>query len=254
MTAVLAGRRIVVVGASAGIGRAIAVRVVRSGAEVALVARRLDRLAEVAAEAGGGTPVRADVRDESDCTDAMRQSGETLGGIDVLCFCAGTAPLATLANTDDSAWRNVLETNVIGANHVIRAAQPFLAPSAVVMVLSSELTMQARTGLGAYGASKAALRASLATWRLESPGPRFCCVTVGSTVPTEFGDAFDRDLLGPVLDDWVRRGLVQEQMMSTDDVASVLVSTISTLLDHPDVGMEELVLRSPSAVAGTGGL
>jgi hypothetical protein len=42
--------------------------------------------------------------------------------------------------------------------------------------------------------------------------------------------------------------------MSTDDVASVLVSTISTLLDHPDVGMEELVLRSPSAVAGTGGL
>jgi NADP-dependent 3-hydroxy acid dehydrogenase YdfG len=251
MTAGLVGQRIVVVGASAGIGRAMAARVVRSGAKVTLVARRLDRLAEVAAEVGGGTPIQADVRDESNCIEAMRRSGEELGGIDVLCFCAGAAPLAMLVDTDDAAWRTVFETNVIGANHVIRAALPLLAPSAVIMALSSELTMQTRTGLGAYGASKAALRASLATWRLECPGRRFCCVTVGSTVPTEFGDAFNVDLLGPILDDWVRRGLVQEQMMSTDDVASVLVSTIATLLDHPDVGMEELVVRSPSAVAGT---
>jgi NADP-dependent 3-hydroxy acid dehydrogenase YdfG len=251
MTVTLTGRRIVVVGASAGIGRAIATRVVQAGAAVTVVARRIERLAEVVEEAGGGTPVQADVRDDFSCAEAMRRSGEVLGGIDTLCFCAGTAPLAMLAHTDDAAWRNAFETNVIGANHVIRAALPYLAPSSVVMALSSEVTLQPRPGLGAYGASKAALRASLASWRLERPSLRFCSVIVGSTVPTEFGGDFDPTLLGVVLEDWVVRGLVQEQMMSTDDVASVLVSTIATLLEYSEVGLEELVLRSPSGVAGT---
>jgi NADP-dependent 3-hydroxy acid dehydrogenase YdfG len=247
----LEDRRIVVVGASAGIGRAVATRAVQGGAAVTLVARRLERLAEVAEEAGGGTPVQADVRDHASCADAMRRSGEVLGGIDTICFCAGTAPLAMLAHTDDAAWRNVFETNVIGANHVIRTAVPYMTSSSVVMAMSSEVTLVPRPGLGAYGASKAALRSSLASWRLECPGIRFCSVTVGSTQPTEFGGDFDVSLLGVVLEDWVKRGLVQDQMMSTDDVASVLISTIANLLEFPEVGMDELVLRSPSGVAGT---
>jgi NADP-dependent 3-hydroxy acid dehydrogenase YdfG len=243
--------RVVVVGASSGIGRAVALRAVRGGAKVALVARRYDLLAQIAAEAGGGIPISGDVRDSAACSAAISRSGEALQGIDVLCFCAGVAPLALMAETDDDAWRIVIETNVVGANQTIRASLPYLRPSSVVMALSSEVTLQPRTGLGAYGASKAALRASLASWRSECPGPRFCCVTVGATAPTEFGDRFDGPLLGTLLEDWARRGLAQEQMLLTDDVAGVLIATIKTMLDHPEVGIDDLTLRSPSAVVGT---
>jgi len=247
----LAGRRVVVVGASAGIGRAVAVRAVRSGARVALVARRQARLAEVVAEAGGGVPVPGDVRDLPSCTAAIGRSGEVLQGIDVLCYCAGMAPLALLADTESAHWQAVFETNVIGANHAIRAALPYMESTSVVMALSSDTAVQPRTGLGAYGASKSALRTAMASWRAECPGHRFCCVVVGPTAPTEFGDDFDGSLLGPLLEDWTRRGLAQEQMLHTDDVAEVLVETMTTLLRHPQVGMDEFVLRSPSAVVGT---
>ena len=247
----LAGRCVVVVGASAGIGRAVAVQAVRSGAHVALVARRQERLAETVVEAGGGIAVPGDVRDPSSCTEAIGRSAEMLQGIDVLCYCAGMAPLAMLADTDGAHWQAVFETNVIGANHAIRASLPYLHPSSLVMTLSSDTVVQPRTGLGAYGASKSALRTAMASWRAEHPDHRFCCVVVGPTAPTEFGDDFDGALLGPLLEDWTRRGLAQEQMLHTDDVAQVIVATMATLLRHPQVGMDEFVLRSPSAVVGT---
>ncbi len=240
-----------VVGASAGIGRAVARRAVGAGATVALVARRADRLADVVAEAGGGVAVPGDVRDGASCAEAIVRSAESLQGIDALCYCAGMAPLAMLADTDPAHWQAVFETNVIGANNTIRASLPYLEPSSVVLALASETTVQPRVGLGAYGASKSALRTAMASWRAEHPGHRFCCVLVGPTAPTEFGDAFDGSLLGAVLEDWTRRGLAQEQMLHTDDVGQVLVDTVTTLLHHPEVGMDEFVLRSPSAVVGT---
>ncbi len=195
--------------------------------------------------------VPGDVRDASSCTEAIGRSGEVLQGIDVLCYCAGMAPLAMLADTDSTHWQAVFETNVIGANHAIRASLPYLGSSSVVMALSSDTALHPRTGLGAYGASKAALRTAMASWRAEQPGHRFCCVVVGPTAPTEFGDDFDGSLLVPLLEDWAVRGLAQEQMLHTDDVAQVLVATMATLLHHPQVGMDEFVLRSPSAVVGT---
>ena len=247
----LAGRRVVVVGASAGIGRAVAIWAVRSGAQVALVARRPERLADVVAEAGGGTAVPGDVRDAASCTEAIKSSAESLHGIDALCYSAGMAPLAMLADTDVAHWQAVFETNVIGAHHAIQASLPYLPPSSVVMALASETTLQPRVGLGAYGASKSALRSAMAAWRAEHPGHRFCCVLVGPTAPTEFGDDFDGRLLGAVLEDWARRGLAQEEMLHTDDVGQVLVDMMGMLLRHPQVGIEEFVLRSPSAVVGT---
>jgi NAD(P)-dependent dehydrogenase (short-subunit alcohol dehydrogenase family) len=247
----LTGRRVVVVGASAGIGRAVAICAVRSGARVALVARRPERLADVVSKAGGGIAVPGDVRDAASCAEAIRKSAESLEGIDALCYSAGMAPLAMLAHTDVAHWQAVFETNVIGAHHAILAALRYLPPSGVLMALASETTLQPRVGLGAYGASKSALRSAMAAWRAEHPGRRFCCVLVGPTAPTEFGDDFDGPLLAAVLEDWARRGLAQEEMLHTDDVGQVLVDTIGMLLRHPQVGVDEFLLRSPSAVMGT---
>jgi NAD(P)-dependent dehydrogenase (short-subunit alcohol dehydrogenase family) len=247
----LVGRRILVVGASAGVGRAFAVRAVAAGAEVVLSARRPDRLADAIEAAGGGTPVVGDVRQEADCRRLVEQAVDHIGPLDLLFYAAGFAPLRALIETDSADWREVLETNVIGLQQVLAAAVPRMTDGGIAAVLSSETVGRPRSGLGAYGASKAALAESLRAWRLEHPEVRFACLALGATQPTEFGDRFDPRLLGPVLDDWVRQGLIQEAYMHTDEVAGLLADLLGSALEFPGVGIEDLVLRSPSRVIGT---
>jgi NAD(P)-dependent dehydrogenase (short-subunit alcohol dehydrogenase family) len=117
--------------------------------------------------------------------------------------------------------------------------------------VSSETVGQPRTALGAYNASKAALEETLKIWRAEEPEVRFSCVAVGATFPTEFGSEFDPELLVASLDDWTRRGLMQEQFMPTDELAAVLVGTLASALRWPSIGIEHISLRSASPVVGT---
>lgn len=247
----LAGKRVAVVGASAGIGRAFAVRAGKEGADLLLAARRRDRLEEVVAEAGGGSPVTADVRRAEDCARIAEVARDQLGGIDLLFISVGYAPLRMFADTSADDWLDVMQTNVISVHQVIRSCLPALAPAAIVSALASETVGQPRTALGAYSASKAALTESLSAWRTEHPGFRFCCVTVGGTVPTEFTAAFDPELLGVVVQDWVARGLLQETLMSPDDVADVLAGVFASALNFPVVGLEQLVVRPPSSMRRT---
>jgi NAD(P)-dependent dehydrogenase (short-subunit alcohol dehydrogenase family) len=171
--------------------------------------------------------------------------------LDLVVTCAGVSPLRWIHDMSTGDWDAVLRTNVVGFNHVVQAVLPHLQPRAIVAALSSETVDQPRPGLAAYAASKCALEAAVRGWRIEHPGRRFTVVRVGATFPTEFGDAFDADLLGPMLADWSARGLVQEEFMATDDVAGVLLDMLTRLLDAPGVSLDELVLRSPSKVAGS---
>jgi NAD(P)-dependent dehydrogenase (short-subunit alcohol dehydrogenase family) len=250
MGTTLAGRKVLVVGASAGIGRAFAVRAAAQGADLIVAARRGDRLAALAAEVGACTPVAVDVGEVGEL-GRLADAVEAFGVLDLVLFAAATAPLRHLADTTAEDWDLVMRTNVIGFNAVVRTVLPHVAPAGIVMALSSEAVAQPRTALGAYTASKAGLEASIRGWRAEHPGLRFGCARVGATQPTEFGDAFDGELLGAVLDQWVTHGLLQEVFMETDEVASVLVDTLAVLVAHPGVALEDLVLRSPSAVVGS---
>lgn len=244
----LAGRRVVVVGASAGIGRALAARALADGAAVVAVGRRVERLAEVVGGAPGSVAVAGDVRVAADCRRVVEEAAGALGGIDLLAYCAGAAPLRPLEETTAEDWATVIDTHVLGAHHVIQAALGHLAPHAVVAVLSSETVGRPRPGLGAYGASKAALDESLRVWRLEHPRRRFTTVTVGATYPTEFGDAFEPDRLGTALDHWIRLGLMTEEMMDPTEVAAVLLGLFAAALHCPGVGVEQLVVRPASPV------
>jgi len=248
----LDGRRVVVVGASAGIGRAVAVRAVRAGARTVLAARRKAALEEAVAEAGGGTAVAVDVVDPEGVERLAREARAALGGpVDLVVHTVGYAAMRFLADCDGDTWRSMLDVNVVGLNQTLRAIVPAMAPGGIVAALSSETAAAPRTGLVAYAASKAAVEASLKGWRVEHPEVRFCCAVVGATQPTEFGAGFDAEVLGPALDSWARHGLLQEEFMQTGDVADVLLDVLGTALAHPGVGVETLVLRSPSPVIGT---
>jgi NAD(P)-dependent dehydrogenase (short-subunit alcohol dehydrogenase family) len=238
------GRRVVVVGASSGIGRHFAVGAVKAGADVVVGARRADVLAEVVAEAGGGTALA----DAASRTAFLAAAGER--PIDLLLASSGHAEMRALVRSDDEAWARVLAVNVVGVDRLVAEALPLLSPTGVVAVLSSEAAHRPRWGLVPYAASKAALEAAVQGWRVEHRGVRVSCVVVGATHPTGMGAAFDVAELGPALEDWQRHGLLQEEMMAPEDFAAFLVDLYSAALRFPGVNVDQIVLRSPSPVAG----
>lgn len=239
------GARVVVVGASSGIGRAFASAAAEAGADVVLAARRAEPLREL----GVGHPVVADVSDEAGRLALVQAALDHLGAIDLLMYAVGRADLGHLVDVDAEAWRVTLDTNVVALNQLLRVAVPDLAPPAIVAALSSETAGAPWSGLVAYAASKAALDTSLRGWQLEHPGLRFSVVSVGATQPTEFGVGFRGPMLGRALDEWSRRGHMQRDYMDTSEVAQVLVGLYGVALANPSVGVEHVVLRSPSPLA-----
>jgi len=246
----LTGRRVLVVGASAGVGRAFAELAIGVGAQVVLAARRAERLDEIVAATGGGLAVAGDVAVEDDRRRIVERAVAELGQIDLLFYAVGLSPLQMLEHTDADTWRSLFETNVIGLQRTLAGLVPHLAEGGIAAVLSSEMVGRPRPGLGAYGSSKAAVSESLRTWRLEHPEIRFSCVYLGATQPTEFGDAFDMATVVPLLDVWARHGLMQRDFMETTDVAALLAGVLGTALQFPGVAIEDLTLRSPSPVVG----
>jgi NAD(P)-dependent dehydrogenase (short-subunit alcohol dehydrogenase family) len=247
----LTGRRLLVVGASAGIGRAFASRAIAAGATVAVVGRRAERLAEVVDGAPSAVVVAGDVRAPADCSRIVAEATTALGGIDLLLYCAGSSPLRPLAETTADDWATVFETHVLGVHHVVQEALRHMPRHGMVAVLSSETVGRPRYGLGAYGSSKAALDQLFLTLRVEHPRIRFTTVTVGATFPTEFGDRFDPEVLGRAMAEWGRHGLMTEEMMDPDEVAGVLAGVFAAALANPSVGVEHLVVRPPSPVLGS---
>jgi len=245
----LSGRAVLVVGASSGIGRALVIDAARRGARVVAVARRAERLRELVADAGDGAvvAVEADVTEVADCDRLAAVAADVLGPIDLMVYAAGSATLRRLADMSAAEWARILATNVGGFNHTLAALVPdALAAGAVVAALSSEVVGRPRHGLAGYGVSKAALEESVRAWRLEQPQIRFCRVGIGATQPTDFGSEFDGEVLGPILDDWVRNGLLPTTFMDTDELAAVLARLLGSMLAYPGIAVEEVLVRSPA--------
>ena len=244
----LAGQRLLIVGASAGIGRAVAEQALAAGAEAVLVGRRAERLDEVVAAAGSGHPVVADLGEPADCTRIAAEAAAALGTIDAIIVCSGTGGLARLEDTDQDAWRSVFDINVIGPSLVVAAALPHLAPDAFVGFLSSESVGRPRTGLVSYSASKAALEECVRGWREEQPELRFCSICVGATEGTEFARDFDLELAGELFPSWISHGHMAGMLMQPADVASAIVDIAANALAHPGIDLQELSIRPPGPV------
>lgn len=247
------GKRVLVVGASSGIGRAAGVHAARHGAQVAFSARRADRLAEAVAEAGAGIAIEADVRDPADCRRLIEEAVRRLGGLDVVLYATGTSPLRKLGDTGPEQWDAVLETNLVGAHLVAQAAIEHLPAGGLFAVISSDSVGAPRPGLVPYAASKAALEELVRGWRSEHPSTRFSILAVGPTFPTEFGSQFDPELTMEMFGHWTKLGMVHESLMETEAVAEVLVETVEVLLRNPGIGLDYLVLRPVAAAPAPAG-
>jgi NAD(P)-dependent dehydrogenase (short-subunit alcohol dehydrogenase family) len=246
----LEGKRVVLLGASAGIGRALAVRLVSEGAQVVMAARREAELAKTVAEAAGGRQVCTDITQAADCERLAETARENLGGIDLLVSSVGAAPLRMMAETGPEEWRKVFDTNVVGFHQVVRSCLDVLAPNALVAALSSESVDQPRAALGAYVASKVALERAMSSWRLEQPALRFCRIRVGQTFPTDFGSDFDPGTLDRAITDWAARGLAPPEYLTPEDAAGAICGVLAVAAQYPGVSLDELTVR-PSAAAAS---
>ena len=242
----LAARRLLVVGASSGSGRATANALVLAGADVVFAARRADRLQAAVEEAGAGHVVTMDVLDGESVSRGVSEAAELLDGtIDGIVYSSGMSPLRPLADLRVADWQQVFGVNTIGPNLVITAALPYLADDAVVAVFSSDSSLQPRHSLVAYAAAKRALEATLEGWRTELlGGRRFVAVLLGPTMPTEFGDTFDADTMGTTFVHWQRQGF-RSGLMNAHDVANGLASCLAAMFAAPDFGIETMLLRAP---------
>jgi NAD(P)-dependent dehydrogenase (short-subunit alcohol dehydrogenase family) len=221
-------RRTVVVGASSGLGRCIAVDRGHRGDHVALLARRHERLVEAAAEAGvDQVAIACDVTDEGSCRDGIQRAADELGGIDAVVYAAGIGPMSPIAEVDAETWRRTLDTNVVGAALVTAAALPHLEESAGrALYLSSVSAASGRPwpGIGAYTVSKVALERLVDVFRVEHPRARFTRVVVGDCAggdgpsQSEFPKDWDWTYAGEAMQIWQQRGYFTGSLMDVADL------------------------------------
>ncbi len=245
------GLRVLVVGASSGIGHAVAKSAAERGAQVAVAARRVDLLTELAGTVGGSAH-ELDVEDTAAIGSVVGAAAETLGGLDAVVFTSTVVPFAHIEDTDVATWIHAFGVNAVGASNVLRAALPHLSENGVVLIASSNDVGRPRAGVAAYGASKAALDEILHSWRSEHPELCIVRVGIGPTEDTEILRGADRDLLSVLFRSWVEHGQLPERMSTLRDVANTLVSLVTTAYRNPSV-VPEVVALAPRISRKVGG-
>ncbi len=193
----LEGQAALVTGASSGFGRAIAQAFAAEGAAVALVARRIERLDEVAEgiREQGGTAVTcpADIAVEAEVRASVARAREALGPIDLLVNNAGTNIAArSVSETSSEAWRRLLEVNLTSAFLFTKEFLPAMIAreqGTVINIASRAATHPSLLGGVAYSTSKRGMEALTAVTNEEgNPHHVRACVINPGEGDTEIMD------------------------------------------------------------------
>lgn len=166
----LTGRRVLVTGASSGIGAATCRSLVGCGASVAMLARRKERLDQLSEELGEqAVGVAADVTDHDGLDAAIGEAARALGGLDAAVAVAGRSMVGTVTTGSPQAWRELFDLNLVGPLATVRYAVPRFptAGRRDVVLVGSTGAITPMPGVAVYSASKRGLRAAFDCMRLE---------------------------------------------------------------------------------------
>ncbi|MFA7594880.1 MAG: SDR family oxidoreductase [Novosphingobium sp.] len=182
----LAGKTLVLTGATAGIGKAIARQAASAGARLVLVARGEEKLAETLAALPPASEVKAIAGCVTDGETAQRAfaAAQAMGGCDVLVNNAGIFPTALLADTGEALAEQVMQVNFFGTFHFCRAFVPaMIARGGGSVINVTSIAARAPTpGLSVYAASKGAVEAFTRAIAAEAaPHVRINCLSPGPT-------------------------------------------------------------------------
>jgi NAD(P)-dependent dehydrogenase (short-subunit alcohol dehydrogenase family) len=175
---------ILILGASRGIGRALAMEYAAKGYAVALAARNVDMLRELAHEliASGAKAVyhRCDVADGAQVRATVEHARKALGRIDIAIVNAGVGDPQWVEEMDAAYARSVFDINTMGIVHALGALVPVLRKQGggVIAGVSSLADARGYPGSGVYCASKAAASTLLEAARVELRGSGIRIITV----------------------------------------------------------------------------
>lgn len=156
----LEGKSALITGGGSGIGAAIAIRFAQEGAQVYIVGRREEKLAEVAAEIGPcATTIRADISNLTELDAVFAKIAKDGRKLDIVVANAGQTGTVPLAEVDEKHYDGLFNLNVRATFFTVQKAIPFLGSQASVILVSSSLNIRSFPGMSVYCASKAAVRA-----------------------------------------------------------------------------------------------
>jgi short-subunit dehydrogenase len=196
----MASRVIAITGASAGIGRATALRLARDGASIAICARRRDRLDAVGAEierAGGRAfPFAADVTSDVDMNLFVSNTVERFGRLDVMMCNAGFGIYGAIDEIAPEQMKKLMDINYFGTYYAARAALPVFRRQqrGHIIIVSSIAGKRGVPYMGAYSATKFAQVGMAECLRSELYGSDIhVSVLCPISTPTEFTEVMARE-------------------------------------------------------------
>lgn len=242
----LSGRRVLVTGASSGIGAETCRSIVACGGAVAMLARRKERLDELREELGDrAVAVPCDVTDLDALEQAVATGAQSLGGLDAVIAVAGKSMVGTIETGNPQAWRELIDLNLIGPLATARSALRYFSETGRrdVVIVGSLAAVTPMPGTGIYAASKRGLRAAFDALRLELAQTG---INAGLVMPGMFetegltmeGVTFDGDVPQAALD------IPVFAEGGAEAPTGPLADAIAFMIGQPDgVCINELVVR-----------
>ena len=237
----LTGRVALVTGAAKGIGEAAARALAAAGAAVVVAdvdhAGAAAAAGQIAAAGGRAMPAGCDVRDFAEVSDVVRRCAADLGPVDLLVANAGVGDYSAMSDGDVSRWRSLLEVNVLGVAHCVRAVLPGMKDSGRgdVVIMASIAGRESWAGEPVYIASKHALVGLGSSLRRE-------CAPYGVRVTLIEPAIVDTPLVRATAEG--RAELAAYAALSPGDVARAVVFAVT---QPPGVGIAEIVIRAVGA-------
>jgi NADP-dependent 3-hydroxy acid dehydrogenase YdfG len=241
----LDGTVALVTGASSGIGEATALELARQGAKVALVARRRERLDDLARRLDAESlVVEADITDEGAARDAVAQTAQRFGRLDTVIANAGVMLLGPIENAPIEEWQRMVNVNLLGLLYTSHAALPHLLEAASsdprrvadLVLISSVAGRVARNGSGVYNLTKHGVGAFGEALRQEVTGRhvRVSLIEPGATA-TELA-THNR----PEVQEGMRARWGDMERMEAEDIADAITYVVTR---PRRVAINEVLLR-----------
>jgi NADP-dependent 3-hydroxy acid dehydrogenase YdfG len=237
----LDGRRILITGASSGIGAAAAEAIVDEGAAVALGARRKDRLDELAGRLdGSAVAIEVDIADEDQANALVSTAADELGGLDGLVNNAGVMLLGLVQGADTNDWRRMIDVNLLGLLYCTHAAVPLMRDGGGgdIVNVSSVAGRQAGMGLAVYNMTKWGVVGFSEALRQECVhlGIRVTCIEPGSVETELAGHNTDPMVVEQIKKDRERTG----KYLEAEDIANAIVYALA---QPKHVAINEVMVR-----------
>ncbi len=239
----ISGKVVIITGASSGIGEATALQLAQSGAKVALLARRKDRLDQLVSdiEKDGGTAlaIEADVTSMETCQKAVGQVVEQWGGVDILINNAGVMLIGPAAELPVENWEQMIQLNQLGLLYMTRSALPEITKAhGHIVNISSVAGRTTAPGSSVYNMTKWGVNAFTEALRKElvdgKTGVRTTLIEPGA-VATEL-----QSHNTPETQEKLKQRFGDIKILDAEDIAGAITFAVS---QPPHVNVNEILIR-----------